>query len=290
MYTQKGFTLIEMVVVIVLTAIIGATLSQFISRPVEAYAAQSRRGELVDIAGMALDRMANELRKALPNSIRVGCGGRCIEFLHQIDGGRYRSQPAGDVLSFNPADADTSFDVLGPLGAIGAITTGSGAADCRNGQAACVVIYNTGYAGTNAYNGDNMATITALGGSPVNLAFNNAGFSSGLPAFPAASPEQRFFIVDTPITYLCDAAQRTLRRYSGYTVRSNHSAVDSHAELVGQSNPAESALLVDRVTDCSFAYQPSTPQRNGLVTLRLAVTEQGENVTLVQQAHVSNMP
>ncbi len=290
MWQQRGFTLIEMVVVIVLTGILAGVLSQFISRPVEAYVAQSRRGELVDIAGMALDKMASELRKALPNSIRVGCGGRCVEFLHQIAGGRYRAQSPGDALSFNPADADNAFEVLGGLNPSHPIVAGAGANDCRSGKAACVVIYNTGYAGTDAYHGDNMATVTALGGTPLTLQFNNQGFSNGLRAFPAASPEQRFFIIDTPVTYLCDPVQGTVRRYSGYTIRASHSAVDSHAELVGQANPAEWSLLADHVQRCGFTYQPATPQRNGLVTLQLEVAERGEQVTLLQQAHVSNMP
>src|SRR5437762_10922535 len=52
----RGVTLIEMVIVIAITAIIAAALSVFISRPVEGYADAARRAELSDIADTALRR------------------------------------------------------------------------------------------------------------------------------------------------------------------------------------------------------------------------------------------
>src|SRR5207247_10236805 len=66
-----GVTLIEMVIVIAITAIIAAALSVFISRPVEGYADAARRAELSDIADTALRRMTRDLRTALPNTIRI---------------------------------------------------------------------------------------------------------------------------------------------------------------------------------------------------------------------------
>ncbi len=290
---HAGFTLVELIVVIVISGALGMVVSQMIQRPVESYQAQSRRAGLVDIADTALRRMSRDLRDALPNSVRVGCSGRCLEFLRASSGGRYRAKPANNPfsLNFDPSRSDTSFEVLGFLNNTASIQTGTSSSDCQQNRASCVVVYNTGLAGTDAYSMDNAATITALSTTPrIVIGFDNSGFSSGNTAFPASSPDQHFFVVDTPVTYLCDLSQGSIRRYQGYNIRAAHTSVDSHAELKAQTNSAEDALLVDQITACRFSYLPGTPTRNSLVSIEITVQAQGEQITLLQQAHVSNMP
>lgn len=60
----RGVTLIEMVIVISITAIIAGAVAVFIARPVEGYADATRRAELTDIADTALRRMTRDLRTA----------------------------------------------------------------------------------------------------------------------------------------------------------------------------------------------------------------------------------
>jgi len=294
---QCGFTLIEMIIVIIVSGALSMVVTQFITAPVDAYVDQSRRARLVDIAQGATDRIARDVQQALPNSIRVGCAGACVELLHVVTGGRYRAGPPGDELSFLPVDADTDFDVLGPFSAYADLATSASASACIDGTAACVSIYNTGQPGTDAWNSDhiggawrpdNLATLSAV--TATSVAFINTDFASGAPVFPAASPDRRFYIVDTPVSYLCDPAAGTLRRYVGYSLTHPHSAADEHAELVALSNPAEFSLVADRVSACSFAYTAGTPTRNGVLRLRVAIAEAGEGVTLFEQVHVPNMP
>jgi len=250
----KGFTLVELVVVIIISGILSLVTMQFISAPIEVYVDLSRRVSLVDEAQTAMQRVFSEVRHALPNSLRVGCAGDCVEFLSAVTGGRYRNAPVGNTLSFVAADSDSSFEVLGTLNHTDNLDTSTDADACRNGDAACVVVYNTGF------------------------------------AFPATSPGQRFFITDTPVTFLCDAGGSTLRRYQGYTRQSDQTDVDTHAELIALANPAENALLARRISDCDFSYSPGTSTRNGVLTVRLSISEAGETVFLLQQIHVSNIP
>src|SRR3989442_13260377 len=98
--SERGVTLIEMVIVISITAIIAGAVSVFISRPVEGYADAARRAEMSDIADTALRRMTRDLRTALANSIRItcvpsGCAAGSVyylEYLQGSGGGRYRAE------------------------------------------------------------------------------------------------------------------------------------------------------------------------------------------------------
>mgnify|MGYP001048190736 CR=1 FL=1 len=68
---HAGFTLIEMIIVIAITAIVGSMVAVFLRAPLESYVAQDRRARLADAADTALRRMARDIRLALPSSVRV---------------------------------------------------------------------------------------------------------------------------------------------------------------------------------------------------------------------------
>ncbi len=286
-----GLTLVEMIVVIVIAGIVAGIAARFIAGPVKGFVDTARRAELVDAADTALKHMIRELRQALPNSIRVACSGRCIEFLRVLEGGRYRARPPGDPLRFTPASPDDRFDVVGQLQRLAEIDTGPGPNDCVQGRADCLVIYNTGQPGANAWASDNMATITAVvddgaaDGSD-HIRFNNLSFSSGR-AFPYPSPQQRFYVVDTPVTFHCDLTAGTIRRYQDYRIEATQPTDPASPPLSLAPSPP---LVVDRVSACRFTYSPGSSTRAGLVTATLTVTEAGESVTLLQQAHVPNQP
>ena len=109
---SAGFTLIEMIIVIAITAIIGSMVALFLRAPLESYVAQDRRARLADTADTALRRMGRDIRLALPNSVRVTSVGGVfyLEFLGTRSGGRYRAQGGGDILdSPQPTPASMSW-------------------------------------------------------------------------------------------------------------------------------------------------------------------------------------
>ncbi|HEY3487383.1 MAG TPA: type II secretion system protein [Gammaproteobacteria bacterium] len=279
----SGFTLVELVTTVVLLSIL-ATLGGFlILTPITSFTDQTRRAALTDVADNALQRIARELRNALPNSVRIAGGGTALEFLNTSTGGRYRayqeSDGTGDPLVNGSSD---TFNVLEGISV--AIDTGAaGQANCFNNDADCLVLYNTGtQAGFfNAYNGDNIAAITAV--TATTITYNNGGgFSFPFPIPP--SGQQRFFVVDTPISYVCSNGQ--LWRYQNYTITAAQPTPVGGA-AIGGVNPQ---LLANNVAACNFSYNSGAGTRHGLVTLRITVTSVGESVALLYQTHVSNIP
>jgi len=282
--TQSGFTLAEMIMVIVITGIIAGMVAVFITKPVQQYMDLARRAELTDTADTALRRISRDVRLALPNSVRVtgtcnGTTGTCfLEFLPTgssacatnsscLGGGRYAVAPPGNPLVFDVADNE--FTVLGPMPAIAAGDQ--------------IVVYNLGVAGADAYSGntlatDNRRTVTGTGAGTIQI--------NSTARLPFESPGHRFHVINRPVTYVCapSATGGTLRRYWGYPIN----ATQPSAVPIANAN---SALVANNVTLCRFDYSANVvAERSGLVTMQLGLTQDSETVTLYVAVHVSNQP
>ena len=280
----RGFTLVEMIVVIVVTGIIGGAVAVFVRTPVQAYLDTVGRAALSDVGDLALKRITRDLRTALPNSVRVKTSGTAtyVEFLQTRTGGRYRavsdSSGLGDVLDFSAAD--TAFDTSQPL----SVLTDEVILNTDR-----VVIYNLGIPGADAYNGDNTSLISSTAAGALA---NEGRINFAAKQFPLASPGNRYQVISGPVTYGCDTATGLITRYWGYAIAAAQptppaGAGLSTAVLVGETNGS----LPLKVASCQFTYTNNVvAQRNGLVLMQLQLQKNNESVRLFQQAHVSNVP
>jgi MSHA biogenesis protein MshO len=261
-HSSAGFTLIEMIMVIVITGIIAGMVAVFIRAPVEGYVDSVRRAELTDAADVALRRITRDVRLALPNSLRVmNSGGvNYIEFIMTSSGGRYRDEAdgstGGDILDFL---GDASFDVLGPVPEMAANDF--------------IVIYNLGVPGADAYAGSNRAQVQ----TPGNTVILNASH-----VFPFRSPSARFQVVPggvQAVSYACPGTAGNLMRHWNYGFNA--------AQVVPAGG--SSALLAQNAV-CTVDYISAATGRNGLLYLSLTLSSGGESVTLFNQIHVDNSP
>jgi MSHA biogenesis protein MshO len=277
---QPGFTLVEMIMVIVITGIIGAMVAVFLKAPIQQYMDVARRAELTDIADTAILRMARDVRTAVPNSLRTAnCGANpCVEYLPTRDGARYRAAQdctgacIGNVLNFGVADG--SFDIIG--------TANFAANDY-------IVVGSTQSDGNPPYNQTTAGILRAYTGSAgtqTTVTFTNPG----LPVWAELS-SQRFDVVDgaqQAVTYACENVgldsggngTGQLKRYWNYGFN------------LAQVNPpagGQSAILADKVSACTIDYALPN-QRFGLLAVRLTLTSGGESVSLYNEIHVNNAP
>ncbi|HMK86413.1 MAG TPA: prepilin-type N-terminal cleavage/methylation domain-containing protein, partial [Steroidobacteraceae bacterium] len=144
--SERGFTLIELVITIAVGSIVVAFMALFIVMPMDAYTAQTRRAALVDAADSALRFMTRDIRSALPNSVRVASSGTvtALELLATADGARY--QDNGPVS--NPALA---LDFTQPDGAFATTVPFTQLTLPWSSNAYYLSIYNVGVPGANAY-------------------------------------------------------------------------------------------------------------------------------------------
>jgi MSHA biogenesis protein MshO len=274
-------SLVELVVVMVVLGILGASVAVFINNPVRAYFDGIRRAALTDAGDTAVRRMMRELQDALPNSVRIAASSSAlfIEFVPISDVGRYRAAASGgneagaqDALDFSDA-SDTSFQVLGPTVTVPSVTGGS----------AQLVIFNVGAGSFDVYAGDNRRAVTTAAGSTQTITFQSTG-----SAFPGDSPDRRFYLVTTPVTYACQPVSGgggRIDRLSGYSLQAAQPSSLTAAPLAS----ASTYLLLDKVSNCSFELTPALANANA-VTVRVQLTDGGETVTLHAQIYLDNTP
>jgi MSHA biogenesis protein MshO len=245
----SGFTLVEILVALTLSAVVIGTVAMFMTAPTDVYFTQQRRSELVDDSGDLTRQLALDLSHALPNSVRIrNSGSRAIvEMLLVRHYGMYR--PSGEVgvgareLDFSVADQQFAFHPQ-----LNATLT----SPYTPAPPLYAVVENRGTAGFNAY-----AMKDVIAG-PINVNPNPTAFEDGieLPApfkFRSPSNNRRVFMVTGPVTYICNSASGTaaLRRYAQYPISPNIPTSESSAQL---SKPGTVTQVIGGdVSACRFS-------------------------------------
>jgi MSHA biogenesis protein MshO len=269
---SPGFTLVELIMVMVIVGVVGAIAAMELGPALQSYGAVAKRANLTHQADTALRRMMTEVRTAVPNSLRALPG--CMELVPTSAGGRFRFAPDVNNAQSDPLDLtqpDASFDVLtklNPLPAAGDwIVIGN-----QNGDD----VYFSSVSRAQIQSVDAPA-------SPSTVAQHHIVLTAP-KQFPFGYEGGRFFVVpdsQQAVTYACNGG--TLYRYSHYGFPA---ALNSCAPRGTQ------AVVATKVAGCQFIYNPSqgATQESGYVQLQLSLSDGGESVTLTVGSQVENVP
>ena len=289
----SGFTLVELIVVMVITSIIGLTLMSFMQPTLAAYFATRARTELAGRADTALRQMLMDTRRAVPNSLRIP-SDQCFEVVPAVGGGRYRSGP--DVRNDTPSGcasgssstcsawvdttmATTVFDVLN------VVNTAPKAEDW-------VVVGNQN--GNDVYAGLNRARVSAVSTPQATQGVLRVRIDS--TQFPQGYTEGRYQVVSSQepsVFYVCSGADGSTNGQGDgkgtlYRVTRpfNASYPTACPSVLG------AAVVSTQVQSCAFIYDANhgATQQSGFLWLDMAITRNGETAHLAVGAHIRNVP
>ena len=293
MTRQRGFTLVELILVIVLVGIIGGVLTMQLAPAIQSYLLVSQRAALTDQADGALRRIVGEVRNAVPNSLRLG-DSKCLELVPTKDGGRFRTAPhVGDEVPpvstayLDDVEARTGFDVLSqmsdPPEPGDAIVVGNQNPDDVYSRAN-VGIVDTSTVSANPSAGAYRITLSQGNVAPGSKDFRlPPGYDGGrFVVVPAQQKTVTYLCVDPGVDQATQDGKGTLYRFASANLNLAPSC----------TLPASPAVVTRKVAHCAFLYSPGqgATQESGFVQLQLTLRDKGESVPLTIGAHVDNVP
>ncbi len=261
-----GFSLLELIIVIVLIGILAISLSKLTSSSVVGYIDAKDRNRLSQSAKWVIERISRDVREAIPQSVRAGSSGNnhCVEFIPIENSSTYFNVPAsGPVTSFTAAQFDLALATANFI-TIMPINTAS-------------LYAGAGTVGT-------VASI-APSGTPNEVTVT----LSGPTTFSGRSPHRRFFLFSGPVSYCLNDNTGQMLRYSGYGLSASQPFPPaSGGQLVGENFSANTTV---------FNYQSNTLARSGLLQINLfaqnrsrSLSGSQESFDIFHEVHIRNVP
>ncbi|MCE2572123.1 PilW family protein [Motilimonas eburnea] len=267
---QGGFTLVELVIVIILLAILGIAVSHYIGFGTLLYRDVAARENILNSARFAIERLNREVRSSLPNSQQITNNGNCLRFVPVVASSQYLELAVAPAA---PSNRVTSFALDGYI---------FQASHRLSHRLAVYALSSDDIYGASS------TTLKAF--SDYSDSVNPAEFSFASPVrWPLASPSQRLYLVERPVRY-CVLSNGNLQR-----------EVLSWASESPPEQVLETSLMAEQIQLLAitapnyqppFAVREATLSRNGVVKifLNFVANEGAESLVFHHSIHIQNVP
>lgn len=268
---QRGFTLVEMVAVIVLLSFGLIAGSQLFTMTAQSYRDTATRAKLTQDGRFVIERITRELREALPGSVQTSTSGsgaaqiQCIQWVPVIAASRYLTLPTASVNHFTVMEVNQTLPTGTTLYAV-VFPVGDD------------TIYGSGNTHGSALR--RLATTPINAGGELDTSTDEI-YLAAIETFSASSPSERVFFTTTPVA-IC-ARDGNLLRYSNYG-------------FVAPTILTSGVLLAENVlggdTVGVFNVSGATLTRNAMVELDIRIRDvrTEETLRLQHTVFVRNVP
>lgn len=249
----RGFTLIEVIAVIVILSILATAGGSFIVESTKSYQSTQMRSKLVNTGRQAIERMSRQLRISLPYSVRLTNNNTCLEFMPIASGGNYEG--------FVP-------DTINGAAASANIKVSPHVIEFGNAQFVSIGAMTA----TELYGTNPVSRATLLSRTVNALTLSTARI------WQRNSVNQRFYLLDLPQAFC--VVSNELRFYTA------QDASGANVDLTSSYS-----LLADNVTAAApFALTAGGENRNTIVQFAISFAVKTESVAFNHSVMIRNVP
>jgi len=257
---QSGFTLIELVTVIVILGVLSISMSSFLKFGAQIFIEATDRDKILSTARFAIERLNRELRGSVPNSARILVynGNHCLEFTPIAENFVYIDVPVSPETSTNKI---TLVPMNGPLSTAGFDS---------------VIVYPLSPADIYESSNEKIYGFSSIDISktPYEL------FVDGAITFAEDSTTERLFISKKSVLYCHISSSSKLLRYEVKGHNANGTITDTETGYV---------MAEDLIT-ATFNAGTGTRKRNGTIEIAFEFSRNNEGIRFNNEVQVPNVP
>jgi|GEM_PF-208742 MSHA biogenesis protein MshO len=280
---QQGFTLVELVFVLIIISIVGVGISSFMRATVLQYSEFVTRSKLLSDSSFIVERMSREITHAIPNSIRIkgNANAHCIEFVPNKWATTYTKLP------MQPS-TDTEIDVI----RMEDINNTMFMPLMSNDYAFVYPMESADVYDASRNKRQMISACSDDGDGDCNTDDDSDDIIQLTVAdsFAQSSPASRLYIASNAVSY-CVRNNQVFRHTSA--LQTNQTLYTTGGVLMAEN--IANTLSVDPMTataasDDPFRWYDMGLRRNAFTRILLVFSDNGQTISFMHEVHIPNVP